>query len=278
LKAGRDVILDESVKNKWQDYWQEAIPYVWKIKKELEEVSHYHNLSKHLLENTELDEDQEKLLSILDSVRDIHKAYNVEEVPQGTKKALDENVFNNFIKEDAVVRSIKGAVSDFKKWAEASGFIKRIDFLEVSLTANSHILEIIVEYPTALREGKFETTNHLSKYLRITNYNRLLNWYITEKGNVPKDKVSDVLTLLRVQRNFEQKERRKPTYEELLKGIRKERAKWSKEKLLEMFVYLEELGGFRDADSGFSEKSRNENDDYEDQEKIIETHCQATAW
>jgi len=257
LEAGYNEILDKGIKNNWEGDWGEAVPYLWRIKEELWEARHYHALAENLLHNTKLDEDKEKLLTLIDSIRDIHKTYQVE-ASRETTKILKENIFNNFIKEEVIWRSVKNAASDFKNWAMMNNLIKRIDDDELVLIADTFLLQAILDFPRALKEGNFTSTAHLSKYLRVTIYNRLVTWFVIE-GGVPENKVEDVLALMRVIKNIERKG--SPTNEDILEEVNKEkgRSKWGKEKLHEMLAYIEKLGGFRDVATLYQEQKKHQN-------------------
>lgn len=254
LEKGYAELFKKGVENKWKkkDGWQEAIPYLWKMKQNLEEAKHYYSLAEELLGKAKLNKDNEKLFNLLNSIRDIHRAYQVK-VPQETEKSLTENLFYNFIKDELIKCSIKNAVSSIKGWAFVNQLIK--NHKDLHPLATSFLLQVILDYPKALKERTFTSTASLMQYLKVAIYNHLINWFLIEAG-VPENKVADVLALMKLQKQMKQKNRM-VTNDDILLEIQKEKgsSKWGKEKLYETPAYIQKLGGFQDV-STLNQKSK----------------------
>jgi hypothetical protein len=236
---GLNIISLSGSKNDWEGYWKEALPYQWLLRKELEDNQHYLNLAKHIRENTELNEDQEKLVNLLGAIHNINSTYSKSITPP-----IDESdIFNNFIKETDEIRKVITWITE--KYQRYS--IKRTDLA-------SKIREFLFEMfkqKKSFQKGAYKSTSQLIKDMYKSLSFRIRDWLLIERGKVPKGKVKSMWELLKAREIFENRSQRNPSYEDLLRELNKNKNKWNKEKLLEMLKYEEQLQGLQDIDEIF---------------------------
>lgn len=255
MRVGYKAISQFGSKNKWDGYWQEVIPYQWINKNKLMQIRYYHKAAKHLRADSILDKDQEKLFDILESIRLIHILSQDEKNTEKCKTEIAE-----FMKEKIIVESIRIASGKEKQWAFDCG-VENVTSEDLRPLSYIALLEAI-KSDKSLLKGNYKKSNHLKTYLINIIRPYLRDQILMEKGSVPEDKVRDVWALLNAEKRFQDKIRRKPSFDELQKEINIGKNNWSREKLQGIYFYITKLRGFIDIDD-VPELSGDQRDNYQ---------------